>query len=74
MNDISGMQVDSISITVLMDNYVDVLLPSTKNVLRTGPFLREQLLAEHGLSMYIRVSKDEKENFYLSSVGSKIIL
>jgi 7,8-dihydropterin-6-yl-methyl-4-(beta-D-ribofuranosyl)aminobenzene 5'-phosphate synthase len=69
LNDISRIQADSVAITVLMDNYTDVLLPSTKNVLRTGPFLREQLVAEHGFSLYIRVSKDEVENFYLMDAG-----
>lgn len=52
-----------------MDNYIDVLLSSSKNVQRTGPFLREQLVAEHGFSLYISVLKDGLESFYLMDAG-----
>ena len=69
MENISKIQADSASIIVLIDNYVDVLLPSSKNVMRTGPFLREQLVAEHGLAIHVSVTYDGSENHYLMDSG-----
>ena len=66
---IATNQADSTSITILMDNYVDVLLPSSKNVIRTGPFLKEQLIAEHGLSFYLEVESNGSKNYYLMDAG-----
>ncbi len=59
---------DRIEITILMDNYADILLPSTDMVERRGLFLRKQLVAEHGLSMLITVySRGQKRNILMDA-------
>lgn len=53
----------NVTITTVVDNYTDVLLKSIPGVERHGP-RKEPLLAEHGLSMHIR----------LGAVGGEILL
>ena len=67
-------EVDSIEVTTLMDNYVDVLLRNSPGVTRpplaiTGTIPTDALLAEHGLSLMITVKKDEKSHCILFDCG-----
>ena len=55
---VSLKTVDRVEVTTLMDNYVDLLLPSTGVVLRPplakqGKINPDTLLAEHGLSLLV---------------------
>lgn len=66
--------VDRVEITVLMDNYVDVLLPGTDVV--TRPALRkgeeistDTVVAEHGLSMLVTTFRDGKRHTLLFDTG-----
>jgi len=66
--------VDRVEITVLMDNYVDVLLGSTdvvtRPVLRRGDEIsRNTLVAEHGLSMLVTVYEGEESHSVLFDTG-----
>lgn len=45
---------EHVTITILVDNYADLLLPSAPGVERYGPG-KEALLAEHGFSMHVRL-------------------
>ena len=67
-------EVDSIEVTTLMDNYVDVLLRNSPGVTRPplaikGTIPTDALLAEHGLSLMITVKKDEKSHCILFDCG-----
>jgi len=66
--------VDRIEITVLMDNYIDVLLGSTDVVTRPV-FLNgdeiptDTVIAEHGLSMLVRTFQGEESHSILFDTG-----
>jgi 7,8-dihydropterin-6-yl-methyl-4-(beta-D-ribofuranosyl)aminobenzene 5'-phosphate synthase len=67
-------EVDSVEVTTLMDNYVDVLLRNSPVVTRpplaiTGTIPTDALLAEHGLSLMVTVKKDEKSHCILFDCG-----
>ena len=67
-------EVDSVDVTTLMDNYVDVLLRNSPGVTRpplalTGTIPTDALLAEHGLSLLISVKKDGKSHCVLFDCG-----
>ena len=66
--------VDRVEILTLMDNYVDMLLPSTEVVQR--PILASEneiptdtFVAEHGLSLLVTVYKDDTSNTVLLDTG-----
>ncbi len=64
---------DRIEITVLMDNYSDVLIPSGEHVERP-PLARESMIAEpviaeHGLSLFIKVFKGDQDRCLLMDAG-----
>src|SRR4030042_4526212 len=66
--------VNRIEITVLMDNYTDVLLGNTdvvtRPVLRTGDEMsRKTLVAEHGLSILVTVYQGEESHRILFDTG-----
>jgi 7,8-dihydropterin-6-yl-methyl-4-(beta-D-ribofuranosyl)aminobenzene 5'-phosphate synthase len=66
--------VDRIEITTLMDNYVDLLLPSTDIIVRPplakeGKINADTLLAEHGLSLLITVYQGEDKHTILFDTG-----
>jgi 7,8-dihydropterin-6-yl-methyl-4-(beta-D-ribofuranosyl)aminobenzene 5'-phosphate synthase len=66
--------VDRVEITVLMDNYVDVLLGNTDVVLRPvsrkgDEISRSTVVAEHGLSMLVRVSRGDEAHSILFDTG-----
>ena len=71
---VSLKTVDHVEITTLIDNYVDVLLPST-DVIKRPPLSKEgkvkadTFLAEHGLSLFITVYKGEHKHSILMDTG-----
>ena len=58
------LSVDSLEVVVLVDNYIDVLLPPKEGVIRPplaveGRIPENTLLAEHGLSVLLRLTYDD---------------
>ena len=71
---VSIRTVDRIEITVLMDNYVDVLLGNTDVVTRPAfregdEISRNTVVAEHGLSMLVSASQGEESHSILFDTG-----
>jgi 7,8-dihydropterin-6-yl-methyl-4-(beta-D-ribofuranosyl)aminobenzene 5'-phosphate synthase len=65
--------VDSADVTILVDNSIDILLPSTEMVLRP-PLVwnwseRAQLIAEHGYALLLSVQKDGHSESLLYDAG-----
>jgi 7,8-dihydropterin-6-yl-methyl-4-(beta-D-ribofuranosyl)aminobenzene 5'-phosphate synthase len=75
MNEKVSLQtVDRVEITTLIDNYVDVLLPSTDVVTRPplsieGKVKGDTFLAEHGLSLLVTVYQGENKHTILFDTG-----
>jgi len=71
---VSLKTVDRIEITTLIDNYVDVLLPST-DVVKRPPLSKEgkvnadTFLAEHGLSLLVTVYQGKDKHSILLDTG-----
>jgi 7,8-dihydropterin-6-yl-methyl-4-(beta-D-ribofuranosyl)aminobenzene 5'-phosphate synthase len=71
---VSLKAVDSVEITTLIDNYVDLLLPST-DIMKRPPLSKEgkvqsdTFLAEHGLSLLVTVSHGEEKHTILLDTG-----
>ena len=72
--------VDKVEITTVIDNYLDVFLPDTTNVKRWGPpdsvpgnrvayMTSPPLMAEHGLSLFIKVYKGGETQVFLFDAG-----
>jgi 7,8-dihydropterin-6-yl-methyl-4-(beta-D-ribofuranosyl)aminobenzene 5'-phosphate synthase len=66
--------VDRVEITTLIDNYVDVLLPSTDIITRPplsidGKVKADTFLAEHGLSLLVSVWQGEEKHTILFDTG-----
>lgn len=65
--------VDAIDVTILVDNTMDVLLPSTPNVhrapLQTTTFERPPLLAEHGYSVLLTIHHNGTSESILYDAG-----
>ena len=72
--------VDRVIITTLIDNYVDVFIPGTKNIERWGPpelvpgatvsyATTPPLIAEHGLSLLIETFREDQKQTYLFDAG-----
>ena len=64
---VSLKAVDCVEITTLVDNYVDLLLPSTDIIKRPplskeGKVASDTFLAEHGLSLLITVYQGKSEH------------
>ena len=72
--DIAHLQtVDAVDATIIVDNTVDILLPSTDNVIR-APLTwdwsnRPQLIAEHGYSLLFKVHKKGSVKAILYDAG-----
>ena len=67
-------EVDSVEVTTLIDNYVDVLLRNSPEVTRPplaikGNIPSDTMLAEHGLSLMITVKRDKKSHCILFDCG-----
>jgi len=71
---VSLKAVDRVEILTLIDNYVDLLLPST-DIMTRPPLakgdnvLADTLLAEHGMSLLVTVYTGEKKNTILFDTG-----
>jgi 7,8-dihydropterin-6-yl-methyl-4-(beta-D-ribofuranosyl)aminobenzene 5'-phosphate synthase len=65
--------VDVIDLTILVDNSIDTLIPSTPVAVRPplpwDYFNREHLIAEHGYSLFLTISKDGHEQSMLYDAG-----
>ena len=65
--------VDSVDVTIVMDNSIDYLLASDNDVRRhsfsAGWSKRPQLIAEHGYSVFLKVRKDGRERCFLYDAG-----
>jgi 7,8-dihydropterin-6-yl-methyl-4-(beta-D-ribofuranosyl)aminobenzene 5'-phosphate synthase len=67
-NSLVLQEVDNVSITILMDNFVDFLLTSTEQATRPSITRDEKIrllpppIAEHGFSALVKVEKKIKEN------------
>lgn len=71
---VSLKTVDRIEVTTLMDNYVDLLLPSTDTVIRPplakeGKINADTFLAEHGFSLLVTVYQGEDKYTILLDTG-----
>src|SRR6266705_4107582 len=65
--------VDAADVTILVDNSIDILLPSTEMVRRV-PLVwdwseREQLIAEHGYSLLLTVRREGRTESMLYDAG-----
>jgi len=64
------LEVDGAEITVLVDNYTDLFVPSQTSVDVRPPFAPDRpLLAEHGLSCHILLHANGKEHAILMDTG-----
>src|SRR5436189_4925251 len=67
------LPVDIADVTILVDNFVDILLPGTETVQR-APLAwnwseREQLIAEHGYSLLLTVQREGRNESILYDAG-----
>src|SRR5260221_13139481 len=67
------LPVEAADITILVDNFVDILLPGTEMV-RRAPLVwnwseREQLIAEHGYSLLLTVQRGGRNESILYDAG-----
>lgn len=63
-------EVDGAEVTVLLDNSLDLLLPSTETAKRTALEIRDtSLIAEHGVSMLVQVVKGSEKASFLFDAG-----
>jgi len=70
MSGLNLREADKMEILVLVDNYTDVLLLQSTDVLKRPPVLQpEDPLAEHGLSCLIKVSAGSEEYTILYDTG-----
>src|SRR5262245_18007913 len=65
--------VDAIDVTIVVDNFLDILLPSTE-VVRRAPLAwdwaeRDTLVAEHGFSLLVTVRKGDRSESVLFDAG-----
>ncbi len=67
------LPVDAADITILVDNVIDILTPSTEGAQRAPLVLnwseREQLIAEHGYSLLLTVHCDDRSESVLYDAG-----
>lgn len=71
---VSLKTVDRVEIITLMDNYVDLLLPSTDTIIRPplakeGKINADTFLAEHGFSVLVTVYQGEDKHTILFDTG-----
>lgn len=69
--------VDKVEILILVDNYVDLLLPGNEHVQRPplakeGKIFRETLIAEHGLSLLVTVHTAGESHGVLLDTGANL--
>jgi hypothetical protein len=67
--------VDAANVTVLVDNFIDALLPSSEVAQRPQVAYemweceREQLIAEHGLSLLLTIERDGRSASLIYDAG-----
>jgi 7,8-dihydropterin-6-yl-methyl-4-(beta-D-ribofuranosyl)aminobenzene 5'-phosphate synthase len=65
--------VDAIEVTIVVDNFVDLLMAGTETVRRAPPawdtFERDALLAEHGFSLLVKVEREGRAATVLYDAG-----
>ena len=71
---VSLKMVDRVEVTTLMDNYVDLLLPSNDKIIRPplakeGNINADTFLAEHGLSLLVTVFQNGQKHTVLFDTG-----
>jgi 7,8-dihydropterin-6-yl-methyl-4-(beta-D-ribofuranosyl)aminobenzene 5'-phosphate synthase len=70
MNSVKMREVERVEVTVLVDNYTDLLLLQSTNVVKRAPVLPPQaFLAEHGFSCLIKTIDGSEEHVMLMDVG-----
>jgi 7,8-dihydropterin-6-yl-methyl-4-(beta-D-ribofuranosyl)aminobenzene 5'-phosphate synthase len=70
MNSVKLREVERVEVTVLVDNYTDLLLLQSTNVVKRAPVSPPQaFLAEHGFSYLIRTIDGPEEHVMLMDVG-----
>ena len=70
MNSVKLREVERVEVTVLVDNYTDLLLLQSTNVVKRAPVSPPQaFLAEHGFSCLIRTIDGPEEHVMLMDVG-----
>jgi len=70
MSQLSLREADKLEVTVLVDNYADLLLmDSTETVQRVQAAFPDTLLAEHGLSCLVKVFVGSEEHWVLMDAG-----
>jgi 7,8-dihydropterin-6-yl-methyl-4-(beta-D-ribofuranosyl)aminobenzene 5'-phosphate synthase len=69
MSELNLREADKLEVTVLVDNYADVLLESTEVVRRAQTPPGTALLAEHGLSCLLKVCAGSEEHWVLMDAG-----
>src|SRR3984893_10262010 len=79
-NRVTLLPVETADVTILVDNFVDILLPGTETV-RRAPLVwnwseREQLIAEHGYSLLLTVQREGRSEsiLYDAGLGRKTVL
>ena len=77
---VSLLPVDVADVTVLVDNSLDILLPSDEVAQRAPMYYdwseREQLIAEHGYSLLLTVQREGRSDslLYDAGLGRRTIL
>jgi 7,8-dihydropterin-6-yl-methyl-4-(beta-D-ribofuranosyl)aminobenzene 5'-phosphate synthase len=70
MGELSLREADKVEITILVDNYTDLLLLQSTEVVKRPRIPPPQApLAEHGLSCLLKVSADSEEHVVLVDAG-----
>ena len=62
--------VDKVRITVLVDNFIDATLKSSPGVSRFRDREIDELLAEHGLSLFLEIIKGGETSSFLLDTGA----
>jgi 7,8-dihydropterin-6-yl-methyl-4-(beta-D-ribofuranosyl)aminobenzene 5'-phosphate synthase len=70
MDELKLREADKLEVTVLVDNYTDLLLVQNTDVVKRASFsFPNAPLAEHGLSCLLKVSADSQEHLLLMDAG-----
>ena len=69
MKSIQLREADKLEITILVDNYIDLLLPDTANAKRLKVPPPDSLLAEHGLACLVTAYAGDEKHTILMDVG-----
>ena len=69
MSEIKNSTCDSVKITILADNYGDILFSEAKDELIVRKAQGLRCLSEHGLSLYIEIKNGEESTNILFDTG-----